>query len=65
MAEIIYCQDSALLYHPHIEGRIVIQFTINKFGRVAQSGVQSTDFSDPMLANCVLKKTRDLAIPNT
>lgn len=53
--EIRYCHETALLYHPNLEGKLVIQFGIDPNGKVEKASVQSSDLPDPTLEKCILK----------
>jgi TonB family protein len=54
--EIRYCHESALLYKPNLEGKVVVKFGIGPTGRVENATIESSTAGDKSLEQCILKK---------
>ena len=64
MGEIRYCHESAMLAHPDIQGKLMLQFVINASGVVESVGVQSTTLPEQKLSDCVMNKLRAWRFPH-
>lgn len=53
--EVRYCYEQALLAHPSLSGRLVVQFTIAPTGRVLASTLQSSTLTLPSVEACVVQ----------
>ena len=65
MDEVRYCHESAMLYIPNIEGKVIIAFTIGGSGKIEKADIQSSSLpkEDQLLASCVLKKLKSWHFP--
>jgi outer membrane biosynthesis protein TonB len=63
LAEVRYCHDTAVLYTPRLEGKLLVKFSINGQGRVVKAGVESSDLPEHMLEKCILKKLATWKFP--
>ena len=66
MDEVRYCHESAMLYIPNIEGKVIISFTIGANGKIEKASIQSSSLpkEDRLLADCVLKKLTTWQFPH-
>ncbi|MGZ3707731.1 MAG: AgmX/PglI C-terminal domain-containing protein, partial [Bdellovibrionota bacterium] len=63
MDEIRYCHESAMLYSPNIEGKMVVQFAINRVGVVEMAAIQTSTLPEHGLEQCILKKMMHWKFP--
>ncbi len=54
--EVRYCHETALLYKPNLEGRVLVEFSINSGGRVVGARVQSENVGEKTLPGCIVGK---------
>ena len=62
-AEIRYCQETASLYHPNLEGKLIVQFGITPNGTVEKLSVQSSTLQDKTLEECIMKRLATWKFP--
>jgi hypothetical protein len=51
--EVRFCFERELLTKPELKGRVMVQFTIDKTGRVIASHVESTTLHDEPTEKCI------------
>lgn len=56
LSEVRYCYESAMVRNPDVEGKLVVEFTINPTGTVKSSAVQDSSLPDPRLDDCILRR---------
>jgi TonB family protein len=61
--EIRYCHENAMLYHPNLEGKLVVQFSISAAGVVQQAAVQSSTLGEKSLEECLMKRLAGWRFP--
>jgi hypothetical protein len=61
--EVRYCYEQALVVHPSLSGRLVVQFTIAPTGRVLVSMLQSSTLSLPSVEACVVQAVKRWEFP--
>lgn len=63
MSEIRYCHESAMLSQPNIEGKLILNFSINPVGSVESTSVQSTSLPDRQISDCVIRRLMTWKFP--
>ncbi len=63
MSEIRYCYEASILKQPHIEGKLILAFTIGGTGSVKTVDVKSSTLQDPGLDDCILRRLRSWQFP--
>lgn len=63
MGEVKHCHDFAILYHPNLEGRVVIDFTIGPSGMPSSVKEQSSTLPEKKLAPCLVSKIATWKFP--
>jgi len=61
--EVRFCYDQALVTHPSLGGRLVVQFTIAPTGRVLASLLQSSTVGSPAVDGCVVQAVKRWEFP--
>jgi TonB family protein len=61
--EVRYCYEQALVTHPSLGGRLVVQFTIAPTGRVLASLLQSSTVGSPAVDGCVVQAIKRWEFP--
>ncbi len=61
--EVRYCYEQALVTHPSLGGRLVVQFTIAPTGRVLASLLQSSTVGSPAVDACVVQAVKRWEFP--
>ena len=61
--EVRFCYEQALVAHPSLAGRLVVQFTIAPTGRVLAALVQNTTLGSPPVEACVVGAVRRWEFP--
>lgn len=61
--EVRYCYEQALVTHPSLGGRLVVQFTIAPTGRVLASLLQSSSVGSPAVDGCVVQAVKRWEFP--
>jgi TonB family protein len=63
LSEVRYCYESAMIRSPDIEGKLVVDFTINPSGVVSTTAVNQTTLPDPRLDDCILRRLATWKFP--
>jgi TonB family protein len=63
MNEIRFCHEDAMQYNHHLEGKLIVQFTINGKGIVEKVSSQSSTLPDRRLEACILSKLKTWPFP--
>ena len=61
--EVRYCYEQALVTHPSLGGRLIVQFTIAPTGRVLASLPQSSSVGSPAVDGCVVQAVKRWEFP--
>jgi TonB family protein len=64
MGEVRYCHESAMLQNPKTEGKLIIQFRIDPYGRVESAGIESTSVTPGTLDECVRSRLMTWRFPH-
>lgn len=63
MSSIKYCYESQLKKNPNLQGKIVVNFTIDKNGEVSRYSIESSTLNDEEVENCILRVIRRIKFP--
>jgi outer membrane biosynthesis protein TonB len=63
MDEVRYCHESAMLYHPNANGKLLVKFSIAPNGTVESAATETSTLEDPQMENCILKKLKTWRFP--
>ncbi len=58
MGEIQYCYESAALYNPDLEGKLITEFTITRSGKVESVKAEESTLNSPKLEKCILGRLK-------
>ena len=64
MKEVRYCYESSMVRASKVDGRVVLDFTINGKGVVAKAKVSNSSLPDPALGECIQRRLRTWQFPN-
>jgi TonB family protein len=64
MKEVRYCYESSMVRASKVDGRVVMDFTINGKGVVAKIKVSNSSLPDPALGECIMRRLRTWQFPN-
>lgn len=64
MKEVRYCYESSMVRASRVDGKVIIDFTINGRGTVAKVKVSSSTLPDPGLGECIMRRLRTWPFPN-
>ena len=64
MKEVRYCYESSMVRASKVDGRVVLDFTINGKGVIAKVKVSSSSLPDPALGECIMRRLRTWQFPN-
>ncbi len=64
MKEVRYCYESSMVRASKVDGRVVLDFTINGRGVVAKVKVSNSSLPDPALGECIQRRLRTWQFPN-
>lgn len=64
MKEVRYCYESSMVRASKVDGRVVLDFTINGKGIVAKAKVSNSSLPDPALGECIQRRLRTWQFPN-
>jgi TonB family protein len=64
MKEVRYCYESSMVRASKVDGRVVLDFTINGKGDVAKAKVSNSSLPDPALGECIQRRLRTWKFPN-
>jgi len=64
MKEVRYCYESSMVRASKVDGRVVLDFTINGRGVVAKVKVNNSSLPDPALGECIMRRLRTWQFPN-
>ncbi len=56
LSEIRYCYESAMIHSPDLEGKLIINFSINHSGSIHTASIKSSTLSDSRVDDCVLRR---------
>jgi TonB family protein len=65
MKEVRYCYESSMVRASKVDGRVVLDFTINGKGVIAKVKVSSSSLPDPALGECIMRRLRTWQFPNS
>jgi TonB family protein len=63
MSEIRYCYESSMIRSPELQGRLILDFTINSLGKVAIASVKESSLQDPRLDDCIVRRLTKWQFP--
>ncbi|MBS1961878.1 MAG: TonB family protein [Bdellovibrionales bacterium] len=63
MKEVRYCYESSMVRASKVDGRVVLDFTINGRGVVAKAKVSNSSLPDPALGECIQRRLRTWQFP--
>ncbi|MAV92023.1 MAG: hypothetical protein CL676_11440 [Bdellovibrionaceae bacterium] len=61
--EIIYCYEKGLQKSPRLKGRVGVDFTISRSGRVSRSQVESSSLRSSSVESCILNRLNGWRFP--
>ena len=61
--EVRFCYEQELTKDPNLTGRVMIQFTIGRTGKVTQSKAVSTSLGSPAVESCIAKAVESWVFP--
>lgn len=64
MKEVRYCYESSMVRASKVDGRVVLDFTINGKGVVAKAKVSNSTLPDAALGECISRRLRTWQFPN-
>jgi TonB family protein len=64
MKEVRYCYESSMVRASKVDGRVVLDFTINGRGVIAKVKVSNSSLPDPALGECIMRRLRTWQFPN-
>ncbi len=64
MKEVRYCYESSMVRASRVDGKVILDFTINGRGVVAKAKVSSSTLPDPGLGECIMRRLRTWQFPN-
>jgi TonB family protein len=63
--EVRSCYNKALTKNPHLEGRVLVQFTILSNGKVSSAVIQENTLKNSDLASCIQKAIKRWRFPTS
>ena len=63
MKEVRYCYESSMVRASKVDGRVVLDFTINGRGIVAKSRISNSSLPGPALGECIQRRLRTWQFP--
>jgi len=64
MKEVRYCYESSMVRASKVDGKVILDFTINGKGIVAKQKVGVSTLPDPALGECIMRRLRTWQFPN-
>lgn len=64
MKEVRYCYESSMVRTSRVDGKVILDFTINGRGVVAKAKVSASTLPDPALGECIMRRLRTWQFPN-
>jgi TonB family protein len=64
MKEVRYCYESSMIRTSRVDGKVVLDFSINGKGIVAKAKVANSTLPDANLGECIMRRLRTWQFPN-
>jgi TonB family protein len=64
MKEVRYCYESSMVRASKVDGRVVLDFTINGRGVIAKVKINNSTLPDPALGECIMRRLRTWQFPH-
>ncbi len=64
MKEVRYCYESSMVRSSRVDGKVILDFTINGRGVVAKTKISASTLPDPALGECIMRRLRTWQFPN-
>jgi TonB family protein len=64
MKEVRYCYESSMVRASRVDGKVILDFTINGKGVIATVKVSNSSLPDAALGECIMRRLRTWQFPN-